>query len=135
MNWSIDRVVSDTWSGVLCAEDEIRGPSLDDMFMAIELLDAEIHTIVTLFGCDGLELCIGGGQGRYIAYVSASDQDFWNLLSLDDDRHDAVLLNAGGQEGEYESRQIIDKPSVLRAAKTFFDTGLRDSALRWEKQV
>jgi len=135
MHWSIDRVVADRWAGVLCDEDEIQTPTLDDVLRLIAALDAKTHTMVTLFGSDNSYLCIGGGSGRYVVYASTPDEQLWNLLLDSDDRKGMVLLNAGGQEGDFPVRQVLDKSHVLHAARTFFETGALDAALRWEKQI
>lgn len=134
MRWVVDRVVADKWAGVLCDEEEVQPLSLDELSRAVEALDAKTRTMVTVFGVDNSYLCTGGGSGRYVAYVSASDGQLWNLL-LDDERKGVILLNVGGQEGDFPARQVLDKSHVLQAGRTFFETGTLDPALRWEKQL
>ena len=131
MNWFVDRVVADKWAGVLCDEVEIQAPTLEDVLRAIAALDAATHTMVSLFGSESC-LCIGGGAGQYVAYASLPDGRLWNLLLDNEERKEVVLLNAGGQEGDFPGRQVVDKLRVLHAARTFFETGALDTSLRWE---
>ena len=135
MLWSIDRLVIDRWSGVLCTEDEVQAPTMGDSLRAIAALNSKTHTMVFLFGSDNSYLCVGGGAGQYVAYVSVSGEKFLNLLQDGDGREGKVLINAGGQEGDFPARQVVDAPRVLRATRTFFETGALDLSLRWEEQV
>jgi hypothetical protein len=135
MHTFVNRIVTDKWSGLLCDEDEIHAPTVDDLDRVIEELDAKTHTLVSLYGESGAYLSIGGGAGQYVAYASTSDEQLWNLLSDSDDRNGIVLLNAGGQEGDFPARQVVDKVLALQAARVFFGTGKLDFALRWEKQT
>lgn len=131
----VDRIVADRWTGVLCEEDEVFSPSIDDLDCVIEALDCKIRTLVSLYGQNDTYLCVGGGGGQYVAYASTSDGQLWNLLSNKSDCMDVVLLNAGGQEGDFPARQVVDKQQVLRAARTFLEIGKLDSSLQWEKQT
>lgn len=129
----VDRIVADRWSGTLCNEDRIDSPSISDLEHFVDALDAKIRTLINLYGKRGTYLCIGGGAGQYVAYASTHDEEICNLLGDNDDRR-TILLNAGGQEGDFPVRQVVDKNRVLIAARTFFRTGQLDSRLRWEKQ-
>jgi hypothetical protein len=60
---------------------------------------------------------------------------FWNLLSKSNNTEESVLLNAGGQEGDFPMRKIVHVQTALTAAHTFLETGALDSKLRWEQQV
>ena len=131
----VDRIAADRWEGVLCDEDEIDAPTIDDLDRVIEALDAKTRTMVSLYGQDEQHLCIGGGAGQYVVYASMPGGQLWNLLSASDDRKDVVLVNAGGQEGDFPLRQVVDKETVLQAAHTFFRMGMLDVSLRWEKQA
>ena len=120
---------------LLCNDEEIDAPTIDDLDRIIEALDAKIRTMVSLYGQDGSFLSIGGGEGQYVVYVSLPDEQLWNLLSNQENRKGVVLLNAGGQEGDFPCRQVVDKPRALRAARTFFIKGQLDTALQWERQA
>ena len=135
MDTYLDRAVADRWAGVLCVEDEIGTPTIDDVEQFIEALDAKSRTLVSLYGRDGAYLSLGGGEGQYVVYVSASDELLWNLLAEASQRSGIVLLNAGGQEGDFPARQVVDKRQALQAARVFVRTGQLDSSQRWEKRA
>lgn len=130
----VDRIVADRWRGVHCDEHETRSPSIADVYLAIEALDAQTRTIVSLRGQKGSYLSIGGGRGSYVVYVSTSEGQFWNLLSTRIDDKELIRLNAGGQEGDFSARQVVDKDRALKAAGTFFRSGGLDADLLWEQQ-
>lgn len=135
MQMFVDRVLADNWKGIYCSEDEIKHPSLADIDQIVDALDAKVRTLVTICGQDGCDLTIGGGLGQYVVYASIGDEQLWNLLSGDDKDKVTVLLNAGGQEGDFPLRQVVSKSQMLQAAHTFFLTGQLDSTLLWEKQM
>lgn len=131
----VDRVVADKWTDVYCDEEEITKPSLSDIDDVITALDANVRTFVSLYGQDGTYLAIGGGSGQYVVYASICNEQLWNLLSDKDAGKDIVLLNAGGQEGDFPVRQVVSKLQALQAARTFSLTGQLDTNLLWEKQT
>lgn len=123
----------DSWRGVLNDEWRVDDPSWDDVSKAIGRLDAKTFTMVTIQGPGEQHLAVGGGAGRYVVYATFDNCDFWNLLVATAD-DGTVLLNAGGQEGDYPACQIVDLHQAETAAQAFF-VGLQlDPSLRWEKQ-
>lgn len=110
------RLVSDKWAGVFCEEEEVELPT------------------ITLSGRDDAYLCIGGGRGRYVVYAWKADGTLWNLLSHKGRNGGKVMLNVGGQEGDYPMRQVVDMKAVQQAAEPSFKTGEMDSSLLWEQQ-
>lgn len=123
----------DSWRGVLNDEWHVDAPSCDEVSKAIERLDAKAFTMVTIQGPGEQHLAVGGGAGRYVVYATFDNCDFWNLLAATvDDR--TVLLNAGGQEGDYPACQIVDLDQAQRAARAFFEGLQLEPSLRWQKQ-
>jgi hypothetical protein len=123
----------DRWRGVLNDEWHVDDPSWDGVSQAIQRLDAKTFTIVTIQGPGEQHLAVGGGAGRYVVYATFDNCDFWNLLTGTSD-DGTVLLNAGGQEGDYPACQIVDLDQTQKAARAFF-VGLQlEPSLRWEKQ-
>ena len=45
-----------------------------------------------------------------------------------------VLLNAGGQEGDYPAKQIVSLDQALAAGREFFDKRRLDPAQTWDRQ-
>ncbi|MDC3982186.1 Imm1 family immunity protein [Polyangium jinanense] len=123
----------DKWHGVLNDEWHVDRPSWDDVDKAIRRLDAKTYTIVTVQGPGEQHLAIGGGSGRYIVYATFDNCEFWNLLSTDS-TNGMVLLNAGGQEGDYPAAQIVDQEQARTAARTFLLDLRLEPSLRWERQ-
>jgi hypothetical protein len=123
----------DNWRGVLNDEWHVDDPSWDDVSHAIQRLDAETLTIVTIQGPGEQHLAVGGGAGRYVVYATFDGCDFFNLLTVACDGG-MVLLNAGGQEGDYPARQIVDVDQARAAAKAFFVGRQLEPSLRWEQQ-
>ena len=123
----------DRWSGADDASWQVVDPTWDDAQQAIERLDATVFTLVTIGGPGEQHLTIGGGSGRYVVYATFDNWDFWNLLGANPDGA-PILLNAGGQEGDYPARQVVDKDRALRAARTFFTSLQLDPTLQWEQQ-
>jgi len=134
MNYYVNQITADKWSGALTDDEVIVTPTVDDLHRAIEALDATVKTSVFLQGEDGAHLAIGGGSGQYVVYVSPSDRQFWNLIANGADRSKTVSLFVGGQDGDYPARQVVDKNVTTKAAEGFFFKGERDPSLHWELQ-
>lgn len=123
----------DSWHGALNDGWHFDHPSWDDVENAIVRLDAKTYTLVTIQGVGEQHMGIGGGAGHYVVYATFDGNDFWNLLNSET-KDGLVLLNAGGQEGEYSRKQVLDLQSVLIAARAFFSDSRLDSGLQWERQ-
>ena len=124
----------DVWSGVHCVEQGVDRPSWDQVQAAIDALDARRHTLLTLDGGERSTLMIGGGEGRYVGIYQLGEDEFWSLRSDQPADGEPILLNCGGQEGDFRPDQILGVDQVRAAAKTFFDTGGLDAALGWRRQ-
>jgi hypothetical protein len=53
----------------------VASPSLNDVVEALESLDQEHHTELTVVDGSGAYITVGGGRGRYHVYMSAYDHD------------------------------------------------------------
>jgi hypothetical protein len=129
----VERIVADRWHGVRCEEDVVEHPNEDDFVRALLALDARSRTILHLSARNKLELTIGGGAGKYVIYASLPDNEFWNLLS-DPAAVGTIVLNAGGQEGDFPARRVVDQTRALQAGKVFLKEGRLDLSLPWEKR-
>ena len=77
---------------------------------------------------------IGGGKdGKYIVYATPDNLIFYNLINPKAPPGKLFLV-AGGQRGDYANKQCVGLQEVLRAAKTYADSGQLDPSLVWEKQ-
>jgi hypothetical protein len=126
-------LLTDQWHGVTCDEICIESPQDADVTRSIEALDAASRTTLTLERAEA-SMTVGGGQGRYVVFVRVGDdEEFWNLLS-EADATGVVMINIGGQEGDFPARQVVDHEKATRAALCFLESGRRDATLTWELQ-
>ena len=133
MEGFVKRMITDLWKNNFCEESETFSPSIQQVLHAIADLNADTKTLIVMHGNDGSTLCIGGGQEKYVAFAAKSDENIWNVVSNSTDSG-IVLLNIGGQEGEYFHSQLISSNDVILAASSFFKDGRLDKRLQWEKQ-
>jgi len=126
-------IAGDEWKSVLNHEWRLQNASIEDLDRALARLDANTYTMVTITGPNEQHLAVGGGNGAYVVYQTDDNYDFWNLSNptASDER---VMLNIGGQPGEFRRRQVVDLEIARAAAHEFLKNGRRDPALNWEKQ-
>ena len=98
-------------------------------------LDERVHTILTLASPSGGHLTVGGGNGRFVVYVGVSDLEIWNLLRPNNNDVSKLLLTAGGQEGHFSTRQVVDLATARAACLWYLEHRTRNPSLRWEKQA
>jgi hypothetical protein len=134
MSVFVNQITADNWSNEVTNDEVIISPTVADLHRVIDLLDADVRTSVFLYGDNGAYLAIGGGNGQYIVYVAPSDKQFWNLTSNEADESEMISLVVGGQESEYDARQIVTKDIAIKAAESFFTKGDIDPSLHWNLQ-
>jgi len=123
----------DLWDGPLNHDWKNHDPSIEDFDCALKALDALERTMVSIHYGDEACLTIAGGSGRYVVYACTGDENFWNLMRPDKE-DGVVLLNAGGQEGDFPARQVVDFSQASAAGAFFFKFHQMDPSLYWEKQ-
>jgi hypothetical protein len=127
----VERMVTDEWQGVRNREHELSSPPLEAIEKAVIALDASVRTLVVLeLGQGPAHMAVGGGGGRYVVYVT-NDNDHFAQLTDDSDDNTAVLLRAGGQEGEYAKRFVVGVDAALQAVRHYAREGEADPSLRW----
>lgn len=129
-----ENLVRDLWDGLHCKCEETANPSICEVVEAIDALDADQRTMITLFGPNGEHLVVGGGNGQYVCFISTSDDELWNLKDEHAVCENPVLLNVGGQQGDYLPKNVVDRDMIVQAATEFFDGGRRANSLGWERQ-
>jgi hypothetical protein len=126
-------LIGDRWSGVLDHDWTIDPATEASVDEALNNLDAKAFTMLTIQRGDGAHLVVGGGAGRYVVYASVARDEFWSLLRSD--RADGiVLLNVGGQEGDFPAQQVVEIGQARAAAQSFLASCQLDSTQRWVKQ-
>jgi hypothetical protein len=129
------RLFGDRWSGATTADWSIENPTLGEFERAIEQLDGSTFTMLSIATqrAEGTwSLTIGGGPGGYVVIAQCSDGRSWNLKRLGADAA-RVMVNAGGQEGDFHASQVVTKTEVLAAGRHFWSTGELDRAQPWKE--
>jgi|SRR3990172_1301245 len=126
------RIVGDRLSGTSTSQWSIDAPTRGDLDRVLDQLDAETYTMITLHAGEGHHLAIGGGRGRYVVYVTFDNQRFWTLVRRSP-ASGTVLLNAGGQEGDFPAEHVVDWDQARAAAYEFLETGQLDPNQRWRE--
>lgn len=132
-NFSQHAIHGDRWDGLENEEWRIENPSRADLEQALLRLDGRVFTMVIVAGLGEKHLSVGGGDGRYVVYATFDNLDFWNLLrpkALEE----VVLVNCGGQEGEFPAKQVVSIDQAKAAGITFLELGELDPSQLWEKQ-
>ena len=120
----------------------ITSPTWADVEREIDALDARTQTLVMIAPAPPMgapdgehHLAVGGGgNGRFIVYMTADNLEFWNLTDPETrGREGKVRMNVGGQEGEYREDEFVSRDLATRAARRYFETGQRAADLAWTK--
>ena len=112
-------------------EQEVANPPLEAIEQAVLALDASVRTLVVLeVGEGAAHMAVGGGRGQYVVYMTCDNVQFEQLTN-DSDDNARVLLCAGGQEGEYAKRFVVDLDAALGAVRHYVREGEADRSLRW----
>lgn len=135
MSLFVNRISADRWSGRSCVQDEFDPPVTEDVEKVVEELDTKVRTLACFYGSDGSYLTIGGGAGQYVVILATPGGEYWNLVAKGQDPEERVPLVCGGQEGDFPKRQVVDKDSALKAAKSFSLSGELDQSLKWELDI
>jgi len=134
MTDTIRTIFGDRWDDLRCEEWSISAASIADFDSALNRLDGRRHTLLTIVGeREDAHLAIGGGAGQYVVYVTPDNDEFWNVVSERED-DEVVLLVAGGQEGDYPARQVVDRETARAAGHAYLRDFSREPSVSWEKQ-
>ena len=119
----ISSICCDDWVGLSSEHKTVENPTWADVEAPIRALDGARRTVVALEGEGEKHLCVGGGSlGRYCIYATFDNERFFTL-AFGDQPETAVMLNVGGQEGDYPSNTIGDIATVLVASKRLLRPG------------
>ena len=102
---------SPTWQDVEEAVRALNGSERNDLYLQPESDDAETY------------LCIGGGDGRYVASGCVNNERFPTWQDPGSPAEPQVTLTVGGQPGCYPANWILDLPMALHAARSYFEAG------------
>jgi immunity protein Imm1 of predicted polymorphic toxin system len=128
---AIALMITDEWQGGRNHEQEVANPPMEAIEQAVIALDASVRTLVVLeLGEGAAHMAVGGGSGQYVVYMTDDNVQFEQLTDGSDDNA-RVLLCAGGQEGEYARRLVVDLDAALGAVRHYARKGEADRSLRW----
>lgn len=100
--------------------------------VAIEALDGDRNTLVTLETESEAHMAIGGGAGKYIVYATFDNKNFRYLVDRSQTPTTETVV-VGGQEGTYSAQQCVDLPTTLKAAQSFAESGKIEASVVWEQ--
>jgi hypothetical protein len=100
--------------------------------LAIRGLDGHNKTLVTLETDSETHMSIGGGQGKYVVYVTFDNEMFYSLTDPSKPETDEFMV-VGGQESLYSAKSCVDLIGALQAAEIFAETGKMLESVVWEK--
>lgn len=128
------RVVVCSWNGAHRIDDVVEQPSVPAIENAIRRLDGIRTTEVSIESDSDDFMIVGGGGGRYVAFVGRGEDDLVNLFNPSGPSERLVELCVGGQTGFYSERQLVDLPTAIQAACKFAENGELDGSVNWEVQ-
>jgi Immunity protein Imm1 len=125
----------DEWIGTQNKESIESVNSWQSVESAIKQLDGQHKTLVTLETDGGeIHMSVGGGQGKYIVYVTFDNESFDYLVDPNKSSTEELLI-VGGQLGHYPARSCVDLDMTLKSAKAFAEKGELLDSLIWEKDA
>lgn len=115
------RLFADCW--VDCADEgiEIEHPTLSQVMEAIDALDSDTHTLISLSPREDCYLMVGGPcNGRYMVCVTFDNLEFFGPRDKDAGS-EKVICYIGGQDGDYELKRFVPRQIVDLAVTSFLE--------------
>lgn len=110
---------------------ELECHGYEQAIAAVERLNGQGHTLVSIERVDGWQLCVGGGGSDFVVTLSSQCDENFTLLNPNGDDGSMVELCAGGQFSEFPRSVVVDKIEVYKAICSFF-LG-KEMELNWER--
>ena len=112
---------------------KIQVNTFDKIKNILDRMDQKVYTEV-IIGNDNEYLSIGGGNGNYIVFYTINEK-YYNLLNKNCmNIFDEIDLVAGGQEGCFPQRQIVNYDLMIQACEYYFINNGMDNNLIWEEE-
>jgi Immunity protein Imm1 len=130
----IDLLTTVAWTREAPEIEVTHAPDWQTVEASIRALDGYIRDHLTLQPSSVYPetwLAIGGGGGRYLVTGSESGEIFPTLRDPGVPKAPAVLLQVGGQPGEYDRDQIVSLEVALKAALAYFEAGSFKCGVAW----
>ncbi|WP_138486886.1 hypothetical protein [Stutzerimonas nosocomialis] len=110
---------------------ELECHNYEQAIAALERLNGQEHTLLSIERVDGWQLCVGGGGSDFVVNLSSQCDENFTLLNPDGDGGSMVELCAGGQFSEFSRSIVVDKVEVSKAIYSFFLR--KEMELNWER--
>jgi hypothetical protein len=125
------KLIYDKWLTVYDKGKEINVSSFKEIKEMLDRMDQEIYTTV-IIGDENEYLSIGGGNGNYIVFYTMNG-NYYNLINNNCiNKTEEMPLVAGGQEGTFPARQIVNYDLMIQACEWYYRTREMDQKLIWE---
>lgn len=110
----------DAWDGPRVSFRRTDNPTVQQVLDAVDQLDGEIHTEVSLTRDEPWEqLTIGGGPEYFLVSGEGRDESFPHLTNPDAPEGKIELV-CGGQSAEFELHEVVSREMVTGAVEQFF---------------
>jgi hypothetical protein len=111
-------------------QEAIDNPDWETVRAAVLELNQADRTEIGLRTDKGIEMMIGGGNGRFHVTVELSPSEFWVLTDpVGGDGRTLMML--GGQATPLAERYIVAEDQALSAAEEFVSARRIDPSLGW----
>jgi hypothetical protein len=126
------KLTYDKWVSVYNKGKEIKLFSFNKVKKLLDRMDQKTYTEIIIEDENNF-LTIGGGNGNYIVFYT-KDKNYYNLLNNNCiNEMEELPLVAGGQEGIFPKRQIVDYNLMIKACENYYRTNEMDKNLIWEE--
>jgi hypothetical protein len=118
-------------------EELLEDPSWEDVEQRLARLnEREFNDLYLDRPTDRRWLCVGGGGGRYLVMLTCeatTADEFWLLVTREDEPDGMDELVTGGQLGRFAARHIVPMSHAVAAARAFYESGEPAPDLTWER--
>ena len=112
-----------------------RNPTWEQIEEALLELNGKDKTLLIIAAGDPVpHMGIGGGDGKYICYATEDNSSFDNLENPLAGEGEFVSMVAGGQRSDYRAALCVGLDTVVKAAKTYAESGKLEAGLHWKHQ-
>jgi hypothetical protein len=120
--------------GSLHGSESIPNPDWEQVEALIRSLDGHSRTDLFIGDVDSLSYIdvSGGHNGRYVVVVQQGERGYYTLIKPSKGRRE-IEISTGGMGRFCPREECQTLKTTLLAARTYFETGKRDSRFAWRK--
>lgn len=109
--------LSPTWATVEAALEQLDGLEFNDLYLRLDD-DSETYFAVV------------GGPSLFLVFLDIAGDEFHEAIDSSAPDHEVALV-VGGQQGIFNRRDLIDRPTATVALKTYFETARPAPSVSW----